>query len=167
MAATLGPVSRDREELVQDMLLAGRELSTAVVMFHTAVGELAGLSLTESKALEVIHRFGPLTPAELAEHTGLAPASVTALLDRLERKQVARRVAHPTDGRRFLVQIDPGHLARSQEVFTDLVLQLKDLSADFDDEQLATVVRFLRGAAERQLAATEHLTGGVAARAEG
>ena len=149
------------------MLLAGRELSTAVVMFHTAVGELAGLSLTESKALEVIHRFGPLTPAELAEHTGLAPASVTALLDRLERKQVAHRVAHPTDRRRFLVEIDPGHLARSQQVFTDLVLQLKDLSADFDDEQLATVTRFLRGAAERQLAATERLTADVAASAEG
>jgi DNA-binding MarR family transcriptional regulator len=140
------------------MLLAGRELSTAVVMFHTAVGELSGLSLTESKALEVLSRFGPLTPAELAQHTGLAPASVTALLDRLERKQVARRVPHPSDGRRFLVHIDPAHLARSQAVFTDLVLQLKELSADFDDEELASVVRFLRGAAARQLVATERLT---------
>lgn len=160
-------MSRERGELVEDMLLAGRELSTAVVMFHTAVAELAGLSLTESKALEVIHRFGPLTPAELAAHTGLAPASVTALLDRLERKQVAHRVPHPTDGRRFLVQIDQGHLARSQAVFTDLVLQLKDLSADFDDDELATVARFLRGAAERQLAATERLTRDAGAPADG
>jgi DNA-binding MarR family transcriptional regulator len=144
------------------MLLAGRELSTAVVMFHTAVGDLAGLSLTESKALEVIHRLGPLTPGDLAAHTGLAPATVTALLDRLERKQVAHRVPHPSDGRRFLVEIDRGHLARQQEVFTDLVLQLKELSADFDDEQLATVVRFLRGAADRQLAATDRLTSELA-----
>lgn len=140
------------------MLLAGRELSTAVVMFHTAVGRLSGLSLTETKALEVLHRFGPLTPAELAERTGLAPASVTALLDRLERKQVAHRVPHPRDGRRFLVQIDDGHLARQQALFTDLVLQLKELSAEFDDEELATVARFLHAAAERQLAATERLT---------
>ena len=50
-------------DLVQDMLLAGRELSTAVVMFHTAVGETAGLSVTEAKALEVITRSGPVTPA--------------------------------------------------------------------------------------------------------
>jgi DNA-binding MarR family transcriptional regulator len=151
-------VSRDREALIQDMLLAGRELSTAVVMFHTAVGEASGLSVTETKALEVITRSGPITPADLARMSGLAPASVTALLDRLERKRVARRVPHPTDGRRFLVEIDPGHMARSQIVFTDLVTQLTELCEEFDDEELATVVRFLKGAADRQLQATLRLT---------
>jgi DNA-binding MarR family transcriptional regulator len=152
-------VSRGRPELVQDMLLAGRELSTAAVMFHTAVGEAAGLSVTETKALEVITRSGPVTPADLARLSGLAPASVTALLDRLERKGVARRTPHPTDGRRFLVEIDPGHMARSQIVFTDLVLQLKELAEEFDDDELAAVVRFLHGAAARQLDATRKLTG--------
>jgi DNA-binding MarR family transcriptional regulator len=152
-------VSRGRPDLVQAMLQAGRELSTAAVMFHTAVGEAAGLSVTETKALEVITRSGPVTPADLARLSGLAPASVTALLDRLERKGVARRRPHPTDGRRFLVEIDPGHLARSQVVFTDLVQQLVELSEEFDDDELAVVVRFLRGAAERQLDATRRLTG--------
>lgn len=140
-------------------LAAGRELSTAAVMFHTAVGALAGLSVTETKALEVIHRAGPLTPADLARHTGLAPASVTALLDRLERKQVARRVRHPTDGRRALVEIDPGHLARQQEVFADLVHRLEALAADFDEAELAAVVRYLRAAAAAQTEATRRLTG--------
>lgn len=141
------------------MLLAGRELSTAAVMYHTAVGHVSGLSVTESKALEVISRSGPVTPADLARLSGLAPASVTALLDRLERKRVARRVPHPSDGRRFLVEIEQDHLARSQLVFTDLVVRLKDLAAQFDDDELATVVRFLRGATEQQLEATRRLTG--------
>ena len=140
------------------MLRAGRELSTAVVMFHTAVGDAAGLSLTESKALEVITRDGPVTPADLARLTGLTPASVTALLDRLERKKVARRLPHPTDGRRFLVEIDPGHLQRSRELFTDLVLQLKELSGEFTDDELATVNRYLHAAAELQLRTTHRLT---------
>jgi DNA-binding MarR family transcriptional regulator len=140
------------------MLLAGRELSTAVVMFHSAVGDSAGLSLTETKALEVITRNGPVTPADLARLTGLTPASVTALLDRLERKKVARRLPHPTDGRRFLVEIDPAHLERSRALFTDLVLSLEELSGEFTDEELAAVNRFLHGAAERQLQATRRLT---------
>jgi DNA-binding MarR family transcriptional regulator len=159
-------VSRARQELVEQMLLAGRELSTAAVMFHTAVGEASGLSVTETKALEVITRDGPVTPADLARMSGLAPASVTALLDRLERKKVARRVPHPTDGRRFLVEIDPEHMARQQVVFTDFVRRLEDLSEEFDDAELATVVRFMRAAAERQLEATRRLTadGGEPAR---
>jgi DNA-binding MarR family transcriptional regulator len=140
------------------MLLAGRELSTAIVMFHTAVGDAAGLSVTEAKALEVITRDGPVTPADLARLTGLTPASVTALLDRLERKKVARRLPHPTDGRRFLVEMDPGHMQRSRELFADLVLSLKKLSGDFTDDELAAVNRFLHGAAELQLRATHRLT---------
>ena len=100
-----------------------------------------------------------MTPADLARLTGLTPASVTALLDRLERKQVARRLPHPTDGRRFLVEIDPTHLARSRELFTDLVLQLKELSGEFSDDELAAIGRFLHAAAERQLQATRRLTG--------
>jgi DNA-binding MarR family transcriptional regulator len=127
-------------------------------MFHTAVGEAAGLSVTETKALEVITRSGPVTPADLARLSGLAPASVTALLDRLERKKVARRIPHPTDGRRFLVEIDPDHMARSRVVFTDFVTRLEKLAAQFDDDELETVVRFLRGAAEQQLEATRRLT---------
>jgi DNA-binding MarR family transcriptional regulator len=146
------------------MLLAGRELSTAIVMFHTAVGEASGLSLTESKALEVITRDGPVTPADIARLTGLTPASVTALLDRLERKKVARRRPHPTDGRRYLVEIDPAHMQRSREIFTDLVLSLEELSGEFTDDELAAVTRFLHGAADLQLRATHRLAGAWPAR---
>ena len=160
-------MSSPRQVLVQELLLAGRELSTAAVMFHTAVGEAAGLSVTETKALEVITRSGPVTPADLARLSGLAPASVTALLDRLERKKVARRVPHPTDGRRFLVEIDPEHMARSQVVFTDFVVRLKALAEQFDDDEIATVVRFLRGATEQQLQATRRLTGADGEPADG
>jgi DNA-binding MarR family transcriptional regulator len=151
-------VSTGRDALVAEVLAAGREVSTAAVMFHTAVGALAGLSVTETKALEVVHRAGPLTPADLARHTGLAPASVTALLDRLERKQVARRVPHPTDGRRTLVEVEPAHLERQYAVFADLVHRLEELNTRFTDDELAVVLRWLRGAAARQLAATQQLT---------
>ncbi len=101
----------------------------------------------------------PRAPGPPARHTGLAPASVTALLDRLERKQVARRVPHPTDGRRALVEIDPGHLARQQEVYADLVHRLEALGADFDETELAAVVRYLRAATAAQTEATRRLTG--------
>ena len=36
--------------------------------------------------------------------------------------------------------------------------QLTELCEEFDDEDLATVVRFLKGAADRQLQATRRLT---------
>src|ERR1051325_1860530 len=99
-------MSSEHDRAVEQVLWAGRKLSTAAVMFHTALAERVGLSVTETKALEVIERHGPITPGDLSRESGLAPASVTPLLDRLPRKGAARRVPHPSDGRRFLVEID-------------------------------------------------------------
>src|SRR5687767_4164169 len=110
-------MSSEHDHAVDHVLWAGRLLSTAAVMYHSALAERSGLSATESKALDFIARLGPLTPGDLSRESGLAPASITGLLDRLTSKGVARRVAHPSDGRRFLIEIDPDHEAASSRLF--------------------------------------------------
>jgi len=147
-----------REDLVQDVLDGGRVLSTAAVLFHGALAERVGVTATENKALELIQRHGALTPAALAEASGLAPASVTALVDRLVRKGAARRVPHPQDGRRVLVEIEPGHVERTSALFEDLTTSVAALCEAYDDDELATVARFLRDAAAVQQRATARLT---------
>jgi DNA-binding MarR family transcriptional regulator len=143
-------MSTPHDAAVERVLRAGRQLSTAAVLFHTALAERIGLSATESKALEVVERLGPITPGDLSRESGLAPASVTALLDRLTRKGVARRVPHPSDGRRFLVEIDPGYLAASEQLFTRFVASMRELCADYTPDELDVVARFLVEAARRQ-----------------
>src|SRR5690349_10099860 len=69
---------------VQSLTRAGREQSAATLMFLSAVAEHLGLSLTELNAIGLIDRLGPLSAGELSVHTGLATASVTSLIDRLE-----------------------------------------------------------------------------------
>jgi DNA-binding MarR family transcriptional regulator len=49
-------------------------------MFHATLSARLGLSATEEKALDLLDRFGPLTARQLAERSGLAPASVTGLV---------------------------------------------------------------------------------------
>jgi DNA-binding MarR family transcriptional regulator len=75
-----------RAELLDELALAGRAMSAATVMFHATVAARQGLSATEEKALDLLDRFGPLTAGELAKRSGLAPASVTGLINRLEEK---------------------------------------------------------------------------------
>src|SRR4029453_18469712 len=88
-----------RAELLEQLALAGRASSAATVMFHTTVAARQGLSASEEKALDLLERSGPLTAGDLARQSGLAPASVTALINRLEAKGFARRVQNPTDRR--------------------------------------------------------------------
>jgi DNA-binding MarR family transcriptional regulator len=154
----MGEPSDDRATLVADMHLAGREISTAAVLFHSAVAERRGLSATDEKALDVLLRLGPLTHAELARHTGLAPASVTGLIDRLERKGFATRKPHPDDRRRVLVSADAEQaFAVMAPLFADWVGELEALYARYADDELRVIADFMHRAAEAQQLATERL----------
>lgn len=146
-----------RAELLKELETAGRALSTSTVMFHTALAAKQGLSPTEEKALDLLERFGPLTAGELAQRSGLAPASVTGLVNRLERKGFARRVPHPQDGRRVLVEIDRERVAEIAPLFSDFVRSLEELYAGYTEEQLETILHFATEAARRQREAAAKL----------
>ena len=55
-----------RADLLALLQLAGRESSTAAVMFHATLAATQGLSATDTKAIDVLDRQGPLTAGELA-----------------------------------------------------------------------------------------------------
>ncbi|SFP79640.1 DNA-binding transcriptional regulator, MarR family [Amycolatopsis arida] len=134
-------MSSERAKLIEQVLSGGRELSTATVMFHTAIAERVGLSPVEMKTADYLERLGPLTPKELVEHSGLAPASVTALIDRLERKGFVRRRPHPADRRRVLVELAPRPVDESPWEF--LIARLTDVCKRFSDDELRAIVQFL------------------------
>ncbi|MFE0134678.1 MarR family winged helix-turn-helix transcriptional regulator [Streptomyces sp. NPDC059037] len=146
-----------RADVLERLTAAGRENSAVTVMFHSAVAARQGLSATENKTLDLLERDGPLTAKELAERTTLAPASVTGLVDRLEGKGFVRRVKHPTDKRRVLIEIRREKLADLAAIFEDWKREVDELCEEFTVDELETVIRFLQGATERQRRATARL----------
>lgn len=156
---TRSPTGR-RAELLEQLAMAGRASSVATVMFHTAVAARQGLSASEEKALDLLERSGPLTAGELARQSGLAPASVTGLINRLEQKGFARRIQNPSDRRSILVEVDVERMyARVAPLFADWVRSLQELYAGYSDEQLEVILHFLTEAARRQQEATARITG--------
>lgn len=93
----------------------------------------------------------------LATRSGLAPASVTGLLDRLEQRGMIRRARDPADGRRVLIELDRERMAALQPMFAEFVVDLQRLAAAFTTDELEVVLRFLRQATAVQEAATTRL----------
>ena len=149
---------RTRKELLSALEEAGRDKSAATIMFHTAVAAQHGLIPTEEKAIDLLHRFGPLTAGELGERAGLAPASITGLVDRLEAKGFCRRAKDPADGRRVLIALDRARLGQLAASFTDYARELNELYAEFSLAQLETIWRYVTEATRRQRAALTRLT---------
>lgn len=149
-----------RADLLAELLEAGRAHSNAAVMYHAAISARVGLSAVEEKTLDLLARSGALSAGELGELTGLAPASVTGLIDRLQRKGFARRVKDPNDGRRVYVEVEPGVEARFKPYFAAFSARLDDLYATYSDRELSVILDFLRSSAEVQREATRALAEG-------
>ncbi len=147
----------DRQDLVERVLLAGRRVGHAAVLFHTRVAEHFELGPADLKALDIVERHGQITPADLAAEIGFAPASVTAMVDRLEVKELLRRVPHPTDGRRLLVEFHPSAMERMIPLYDEFVRSLHEMLSDYDERELAFIERIYNETADRQLAAAHNL----------
>lgn len=122
---------------------AGREHSDATVLFHSAIAGLLDLHPTDYKALGILDRLGPQSAGELAERTGLAPASVTNLIDRLEGKGFVRRVPDPKDKRRTIVEAERKRLTAADTLFGLTRKSLAKLFETYDDRDLAVIADFL------------------------
>jgi predicted transcriptional regulator len=151
-------VSSERTKLVEEVLLKSREMSTATVMFHTAIAETRGLSAVESKVLDYLARFGPQTPKDLAQLSGLAPASVTAMIDRLERKGIVNRQRHPDDRRKVLIALDQDAIASGVHLWDHLVKGMYELCDRYTDDELRTIIGFAQAAAALTHESTAKLT---------
>lgn len=153
----MGYVSSERAELVERILGGARALSTETVMFHTAIAEQRGLSVVESKVTDYLARLGPQTPKALSQLSGLSPASITALVDRLESKGVVVRKSHPDDRRKVLVEIDMAAMADAVHLWDHLVKRVREACGEYTDEELSAVIRFLADAAAITHEATERV----------
>ena len=95
----------EHSELLQALEEQSRELSTRTVIFHHFIGERLGLNPTDHKCLDIIIRSPtPMNPTQLAEETGLSTATITGVMDRLERAGYVKRERDTTDRRLIFIR---------------------------------------------------------------
>ncbi|HWV50652.1 MAG TPA: MarR family transcriptional regulator [Microbacterium sp.] len=147
----------DRDDVLAAVADSGRELSTAVILFHTNLAHLVGLGSTEEKVLELVHRHGHATVSELAEHAGMRKNSLSDTLDRLEEKGFIKRQPHPTDGRKVSVTGTSTGAERIGALFVGLMTRLSELNADYTTEELSIIADYQHRAAAIQAAESRTL----------
>ncbi|HEY7636251.1 MAG TPA: MarR family transcriptional regulator [Gemmatimonadales bacterium] len=146
-----------RADILEEFARVGREHSDATVLFHSTMAYLLDLHPTDYKTLGILERLGPMSAGEIASHSGLATASVTNLLDRLEQKGFVRRVRDTEDRRRVLVEPIMDRLSGARNRFASTRRSLARLVERYSDRDLAVITDFLARNAERLRAETQKL----------
>ncbi len=135
------------EDQRQEVALLLRRLSVELDAVGQRFATLHGLGRTDVRALVAImdaaRRGEALTAGVLGQAVDLSSASVTALVDRLERAGHVRRVRDPQDRRRVVLEMSESAMAAGGQFFGGLNRDLLAAMADYSEEELAVVHRFL------------------------
>ena len=89
-----------------------RELILAGEKYRQVASAYLRVDVGEAQAISYLYSRGPMGQSELGALLGFNTSSITALVHRLERDHIARRLPHPTDRRRTRVELtDHGRAA--------------------------------------------------------
>lgn len=122
---------------VRDVIDASRELT----------GRMARrmeMNANDMAALGLLGVHGPMGAAELARRLGISSASVTVMVDRLERAGHAERVRDTTDRRRVVLTHTDDARRTSLEAWLPVIRGIDEVCRSLSDDDRAVALDFLR-----------------------
>jgi DNA-binding MarR family transcriptional regulator len=120
-----------------------REVSGQLTVLNHQVGARMGLKAIDHGCLDLISRYGPISPSALAKRAGLHPATMTGVLDRLERSGWIVRERDHDDRRAVTVRVLPERGGEMFRLYGGMRAALDGICADYDERQLTLVAEFL------------------------
>jgi DNA-binding MarR family transcriptional regulator len=135
---------KTKSELIGELFASVRANQLATDKMDDAAARGMGVNRTDSRALDIVERLGPVTAGKLSIDAGLTSGAVTAVIDRLVEKGYVRRVADPADRRRVLIEKTEKLEEVSKRFYGPLAERSLPLIDKFSNAELEAIVRFLK-----------------------
>jgi DNA-binding MarR family transcriptional regulator len=138
-----------------------RVLRNQLSLLNHQVGAHLDLKDVDLDCLEVIALHGPLGPSTLAQRAGLHPATVTGILDRLQRGGwiIRERDPQASDRRAVTVRAVRGRNAELFRLYSGMNTSMDEICAGYTDSELELLADFLRRTTAAGRDATNELAG--------
>lgn len=157
MAPDDADAPRLRRQLTATIKKTLRELSTQLSLLSRHIGARVNLKDVDFDCLELINRHAPLNPSALARHAGLHPATITGILDRLERGGWIARDRDLNDRRAVIVRAVRDRNAELFRLYAGMNTSMDQICAGYTDSELQLLANFLRRTTNAGRDATDEL----------
>lgn len=104
----------------------------------------SGINPTEFAVLELLYHKGDQPLQHIGDKILLASGSITYVVDKLEEKQLLKRVACPTDRRVTYAQITDKGKEFLEGIFPEHQERIEGLMDDLTDEEKLIVIELLK-----------------------
>ncbi len=103
----LNELSTSDERVMDDVLVALRRLIRATDLHSKHLSKTAGLTAPQLLVLQTLKRLGEVTVGDIARAISLSQATVTTIVNRLEKRGYLLRERSVTDRRKVYVRLTP------------------------------------------------------------
>jgi DNA-binding MarR family transcriptional regulator len=134
-----------------------RDLISRLHQLNDAVGDKVDLRAGDIEILDLVARYGPMSPSEVSASAGIHPATLTGVIDRLENAGWLSRVPDPDDRRRVRLEARRERGAELVRLYAPMNRSLTEICAALTTDQLEVIRDFLRRAAEAGIDAAASL----------
>jgi DNA-binding MarR family transcriptional regulator len=139
----------ERDELVGAISVAVMRWQDATETFDQAVGQVYDLTSADRRCLSFVS-LGPQTASAVAKETALTPAAVTALIDRLEGRNLVQRRRDTDDRRKVFVVATDTTRDLIRATYMPIARAGAKMLANYSLADLAAVRRFVGDALDLQ-----------------
>jgi len=157
--SSISATESERRRATASIRQSLRALSIQLSLLNHQVGAQVGLNDVDLDCLDLITRHGPLSPSALAQRAALHPATITGILDRLERGGWVARERDPSDRRAVLVRALRDRVADLVRLYAGMNSSMSTICAGYSDAELSAIADFLRRTVDAGQAATDKLAG--------
>src|SRR6266567_235847 len=137
--------ARRRRRLTMAIKDSLRAMNNQLSLLNHHVGRRVDLKDVDLDCLDLIDRHGPLSPSALARRAGLHPATMTGVLDRLQRAGWITRDRDPeaADRRAVAVRTLRTRGRELYHLYAGMNHSMDEICARYSDTELAVVADFL------------------------
>jgi DNA-binding MarR family transcriptional regulator len=158
IASKSSDASRRRRRLTTAVKQSVRELRSELSLLNYRVCAQLELNEVDLDCLDLITRHSPLSPSSLARRVGLHPATVTGIVDRLERGGWVVRDRDPYDRRAVILRYRADRNPELMRLYAGMNAAMDEICAAYSEADLELLADFLRRTTNAGRNATDELT---------
>lgn len=148
---------RDARRLANGVKEGLRDVGLQLALLNHQVGSRLKLRDVDLDCINLLSRHGAMSPGALARRAGLHPATMTGVLDRLEKGGWVARDRDPADRRAVVIRALRDRGAELLGLYQGMNAAMDGICAGYTPEQLEVIGDFLRRTAEAGDTAAEEL----------